>query len=842
MVNIATDSKKKGDKCCFCGTITGALVKLHQGWCCVPCMKELMIKTRERPGILTPVKEAGEGTPSHTRDARAPVTTQDGGSNPSPGIALTAEEQIRRIHDILNSKPWVELISEAMASDTLVDISRVVQWPPHPSISESPPPGIAPTEEDVKRRIHGILDSACTRIKELEEQLKDSEYHREVWKQRSEMLDKRVAQRNEMLKADASWKDQWETLKAQNTTQAEIIKDLEAKLKESEDWLMKFKQAHGVLNQQGTEQWHELQDVKKQLEKTEAEFQNARIANAEQYSELAKACNRAAYLEQKSQQLEAMRVDDLAEVNYRTGTEINELKRQLAEKTSIAPVKSESLRNNALRERVADLEGLYKVQTERSARLMMECDKADKRVADLNSNVAAKDRYILELEAACENCTFEDQLKEARREADEWKKTALAKEEVQKVQDEKLKATTAARNFAESERDRLAARLKQVENDKDHYYADGWKAHDRIGELERKLAAADGHMKNAYRMLAELDDARSSACEYIVELERELKLLRPNHNMTDKDTRHRHHLCPCKAIPEPHCQYCGKINIDEVPNQGSTTPAPPAVPLSRSCETCIAGPVRKDSDAGQVRACFICSGNLSAWRPKSPPAVQGGKAGGGSSPQAREAPALAREAPPPAVTGGDCHPLRSAPMIIVPEAEAKNYVGDIKPGRYWVEANGRPVVGEYVRDGGISDHHWYVMIDGYWQLATVRLILPLTPAEDDYTPGSVQSPPHKDGEPHWKEGCYNCGMSGQYDQHQVWGIINGKVTLRGYSCYRLVPPAPPTTDHVKAVYEKFKHLDHLLSDPGWMAPDTSALRYTTYELWNAVKEHATKKE
>jgi hypothetical protein len=50
----------------------------------------------------------------------------------------------------------------------------------------------------------------------------------------------------------------------------------------------------------------------------------------------------------------------------------------------------------------------------------------------------------------------------------------------------------------------------------------------------------------------------------------------------------------------------------------------------------------------------------------------------------------------------------------------------------------------------------------------------------------------------------------------------------------------PGGDPVKAVYEKFKHLDHLLSDPGWMAPATSAMRYTTYELWEAVKAHATK--
>lgn len=28
------------DKCCFCGTEMGALIHLHQGWCCVKCFKK----------------------------------------------------------------------------------------------------------------------------------------------------------------------------------------------------------------------------------------------------------------------------------------------------------------------------------------------------------------------------------------------------------------------------------------------------------------------------------------------------------------------------------------------------------------------------------------------------------------------------------------------------------------------------------------------------------------------------------------------------------------------------------------------------------------------------------
>lgn len=29
-------------KCCFCGSIQGALIRLHQGWCCMSCFKYLL--------------------------------------------------------------------------------------------------------------------------------------------------------------------------------------------------------------------------------------------------------------------------------------------------------------------------------------------------------------------------------------------------------------------------------------------------------------------------------------------------------------------------------------------------------------------------------------------------------------------------------------------------------------------------------------------------------------------------------------------------------------------------------------------------------------------------------
>ena len=33
---------KINDKCCFCDTVKGALIKLYQGWCCVPCFKKIL--------------------------------------------------------------------------------------------------------------------------------------------------------------------------------------------------------------------------------------------------------------------------------------------------------------------------------------------------------------------------------------------------------------------------------------------------------------------------------------------------------------------------------------------------------------------------------------------------------------------------------------------------------------------------------------------------------------------------------------------------------------------------------------------------------------------------------
>jgi len=33
---------KINDRCCFCDTIKGALIKLYQGWCCIRCFKRIL--------------------------------------------------------------------------------------------------------------------------------------------------------------------------------------------------------------------------------------------------------------------------------------------------------------------------------------------------------------------------------------------------------------------------------------------------------------------------------------------------------------------------------------------------------------------------------------------------------------------------------------------------------------------------------------------------------------------------------------------------------------------------------------------------------------------------------
>lgn len=41
--DVTFDPKEEA-KCCFCNGIMGALIKLYQGWCCVPCFKKHILE------------------------------------------------------------------------------------------------------------------------------------------------------------------------------------------------------------------------------------------------------------------------------------------------------------------------------------------------------------------------------------------------------------------------------------------------------------------------------------------------------------------------------------------------------------------------------------------------------------------------------------------------------------------------------------------------------------------------------------------------------------------------------------------------------------------------------
>lgn len=42
--------------------------------------------------------------------------------------------------------------------------------------------------------------------------------------------------------------------------------------------------------------------------------------------------------------------------------------------------------------------------------------------------------------------------------------------------------------------------------------------------------------------------------------------------------------------------------------------------------------------------------------------------------------------------------------------------------------------------------------------------------------------------------------------------------------------------HIKEVYEKYKHLDSLLSDYDWMVASSDPREAMLYELWQAIKK------
>ncbi len=57
-------SEKEPDKCCFCGTIWGALIQLHQGWCCADCFKKYILYLNEKD--IEGFKTRGKVTPFQT--------------------------------------------------------------------------------------------------------------------------------------------------------------------------------------------------------------------------------------------------------------------------------------------------------------------------------------------------------------------------------------------------------------------------------------------------------------------------------------------------------------------------------------------------------------------------------------------------------------------------------------------------------------------------------------------------------------------------------------------------------------------------------------------------------
>ena len=46
-------------ECCFCKTKMGALIRLHQGWCCAKCFKEIVLKPEVDSSQPLDVKQEG---------------------------------------------------------------------------------------------------------------------------------------------------------------------------------------------------------------------------------------------------------------------------------------------------------------------------------------------------------------------------------------------------------------------------------------------------------------------------------------------------------------------------------------------------------------------------------------------------------------------------------------------------------------------------------------------------------------------------------------------------------------------------------------------------------------
>ncbi len=53
---------------------------------------------------------------------------------------------------------------------------------------------------------------------------------------------------------------------------------------------------------------------------------------------------------------------------------------------------------------------------------------------------------------------------------------------------------------------------------------------------------------------------------------------------------------------------------------------------------------------------------------------------------------------------------------------------------------------------------------------------------------------------------------------------------------RTRPEGAPKEDPIKEIYERFRHLDKLLSDRRWLAPDESSVRGALWDIWQAIRK------
>jgi len=63
ILDIWTFLDVEESKCCFCKTKMGALIRLRQGWCCVKCFKEIVLKPEVNKPSLSQNNKKEDGFP-----------------------------------------------------------------------------------------------------------------------------------------------------------------------------------------------------------------------------------------------------------------------------------------------------------------------------------------------------------------------------------------------------------------------------------------------------------------------------------------------------------------------------------------------------------------------------------------------------------------------------------------------------------------------------------------------------------------------------------------------------------------------------------------------------------